>query len=406
MKNIKIAILIAASILFSGTVGLACGFKNTVPVNILTAGFEAWKVVTNAAAECGNFKAELDQDYKNKVVAAMSSRPSTYTISGVTISTILPLLGKGLIRPLDKYVAAYGKNLAESQKIRVAGKIMAIAQMVNAQHLFYRKDILSSLGIKVPKSYEEVIAAAEVIKKAKVVDYPLGGTFKSGWNLGEEFINMFLGMGGELYDPQTNQPMLNNAKGIATLKLLKRLTKYMDPEYLVSDSTYVQKQFQQGRIAMANLWASRAVNINDPTESKVIGKIGYAAAPTAKTGGSPATTLWWGGWAVAQNITEEVAEASFRVMIEAIDYKVLSAHPDANIWLSSKPIDSPIGVGAIASAKGGAPSYPASPMTGMIHGQAGKKIIDYLTGKKTETETLADIENGYLTSAKEAGYIK
>ena len=38
---------------------------------------------------------------------------------------------------------------------------MAIAFMANAQHLFYREDLLEENGIEVPTSYEEILAAAE-----------------------------------------------------------------------------------------------------------------------------------------------------------------------------------------------------------------------------------------------------
>ena len=405
MKLFKIAILLTASILYAAASSWACEFKNKVPVNSLSNAFEAFKVVTAASAECGNYKAELDIDFKNKQPAAMAANPSQYTIGGISNSTIVPLLDGNLIRPLDQLVAKYGSSLTESQKIRIDGKIMAIAMMVNAQHWFFRTDVLGKLGIEVPTTYKEVLEAAKKIKKAGIVDYPLGATFKAGWNLGEEFINMYLGTGGMLVDAK-NKPAFNNAKGVATLEMMKKLTRYMDPEYLLSDSTYVQKQFQQGKIAMANLWASRAGNIDDPKESKVIGLIDYAAAPAFKAGGAPATTLWWDGFTIARNIPDKEAEAGFRVMMAGIDHKVLAANPDAAIWLSSKPIESRMAKGAVASAQGGAPSYPASAVTSIVHTQAGQKIVDYLTGKKSAKTALADMEAAYLVTAKESGYVK
>ena len=404
MKFIKLTVLVVASIFYAAASSWACDFNNSVPVNSLSNAFEAFKIVTSAAAECGNYKAELDIDFKNKQPAAMAANPSQYTLGGISNSTIVPLLDRNLIRPLDGLVAKYGSGLAESQKIRIDGKIMAIAMMVNAQHWFFRTDILGKLGIEAPSTYAEVLMAAEKIKKAGVIDYPLGGTYKAGWNLGEEFINMYLGTGGQLVDGN-NRPTINNAKGIATLEMMKKLTKYMDPEFLLSDSTFVQKQFQQGKIAMANLWASRAVNIDDPKESKVIGLIDYAAAPAFKTGGAPATTLWWDGWTVARNISDKEAEAGFRVMMAGIDYSVLSANPDAAIWLSGKSIESKMAKGAVASAQGGAPSYPASAISSIVHTQAGQKIVDYLTGKKSAKAALADMEAAYLVTAKESGYV-
>ncbi|MEZ4608586.1 MAG: extracellular solute-binding protein, partial [Deinococcales bacterium] len=366
--------------------------------------FDAWKVVTEAMSACGNFTPELDQEFRTKQVAAMAASPSQYTIGGVANATLVPLLQEGLVRPLDDLVAKYGASLSPNQLITIDGKVMAIAMMVNAQHLMYRSDILGVLGLEVPKTYAEVLAAAEAIQAAGLVDYPLGGTFMAGWNLGEEFVNMYLGMGGEFFNAD-NTAAVNNEQGVATLEMLKALTAYMDPEYLASDSTYVQQQFQQGKIAMANLWASRAGAMDNAEESTVVGLVEFAAAPAAVEGGAPATTLWWDGMTIATNISDEEAEAAFKLMMEGLSYDNLSAHPDAAIWLSSQPIESRIAKGAVESAQGGAPSYPASNLIGLMHTALGNNIAAYLTGEASAEDVLSKVEADYQAAAKEAGLI-
>ena len=189
----------------------ACENKNDVPLTSLSAGFDAWKVVTSAMEECGNFTPTLDQDYKDKIVAALDSNPSQYALAGVSASTNVSVLDAGLTRPLDDLIAKHGGALQDNQKVTINGQVMAIAMMTNAQHLFYREDILNDLGIDVPTTYDEVIKAAKVIQNAGVVDYPLGGTFKAGWNLGEEFVNMYLGYADTFFDG--NMPAVNNANG-------------------------------------------------------------------------------------------------------------------------------------------------------------------------------------------------
>jgi len=382
----------------------ACDFQNTTPVSMLSAGFEAWKVVAGAMEECGNFNAELDQEFRTKQPAAFAANPSQYALGGVANGTLVPLLNDGSIRPLNSLVDKYGKHLSANQLIRNDGDVVAIAMMINAQHLMYRKDILGDLGIAVPATYGEVLAAAEKIQAAGVVDYPLGGTYKSGWNLAQEFVNMYLGAGGELID-SGNNPAINNAQGEAALGMMKRLSAYMDPEYLVSDSTYVQQQFQQGKIAMANLWASRAGAMDNAEESTVVGLIEFAAAPAVNPGGNPATTLWWDGMVIAANITDAQAEAAFRLMMHGISDPVLIANQDAAIWLTDAFPPARIAAGAMASAQGGAPSYPASTAMGLLHTALGNNIADFLTGKESAKQTLADIEEAYITAAKEAGVL-
>lgn len=399
----KLTIAVALSLLASGA-HAACGFSNTTPLKSLTAGFEAWKAVTDAMAECGQFEAELDQEFRHKQPEAFAAAPALYHIGGVSNGTFVPLLNQGTIRPLDDLVAKYGQKLKPNQLIKVDGKIMAIAMMVNAQHLMYREDILSDLGIAVPTTYGEVLAAARMIEEAGVVDYPLGGTYMTGWNLGAEFINMYLGMGGEFISAD-NQPTINNPTGLATLRTLKRLTKYMDPEYLVSDSTYVQQQFQQGKIAIANLWATRAAAMDDPEESKVVGKVKMAGAPLAKSAGKPASTLWWDGIVIAKNITDAEAEAAFRVALEGIDSEMVMANNDVAVWLIEGFAPGPLAKGASETAAAGAAPYPASTAMGLMHTALGNGVGDHLTGSKDAVSTLVDIEEAYRTAAQEQGLL-
>ena len=56
----------------------------------------------------------------------------------------------------------------------------------------YRKDILKKLNIDVPKTYEDMLAAAK-IRASGLVKNPVGGAYKAGWNLAQEFNNMFIG---------------------------------------------------------------------------------------------------------------------------------------------------------------------------------------------------------------------
>ena len=139
-------------------------------------------------------------------------------------------MNDGLAMPLDDMIAKHGGGLQDMQMITIDGKVMAVAFMANAQHLFYRKDMLDAAGVGVPSSYEEVLAAAKAIKAKGLMDYPIAGTYKAGWNLAEEFVNMYLGHGGSFFKEGSAAPSVNNAKGVATLNMMKALTEYMNPD--------------------------------------------------------------------------------------------------------------------------------------------------------------------------------
>ncbi len=404
MKKLALA---GAFALGASTAAMACSFQNDVEVRSLSAGFEAWKAVTDAMAECGNVQAELDQEFRTKQPAAFAANPSLYHIGGVSNGTITPLLNEGTIRPLDDLVEQYGQNLADNQLIRVNGNIMAVAMMVNTQHMMYRSDIFEDLGLEVPTTYDEVLEAAAAIQEAGVVEYPLGATMKSGWNIAQDFVNMFQGYGGTFYNADST-PGINSEAGIQALEMMQALTAYMDPEYLVSDSTYVQQQFQQGKIAMANLWASRGGAMNDEAESQVVGKVGSASAPIAVAGNAPATTLWWDGIVIAANIPDEEAEAAFRVAMEGLDEEMVTANNGDAIWLVPGYQPDEMAQGAIATATSDpAPaSYPSTSQMGLMHTALGNELPAFFTGEQSAEETLAAVEEAYTAAAKEAGLLQ
>ncbi|MGC1260011.1 MAG: extracellular solute-binding protein [Jannaschia helgolandensis] len=408
IKNLALAGAFALSATVMTTTAVAaCSCETDVEIKTLSAGFEAWKAVTDAMAECGNVSAELDQEFRTKQPAAFAANPSLYAIGGVSNGTVTPLLNEGTIRPLDDLVAKYGENLSPNQLIRVNGEVIAIAMMVNTQHLMYRKDIFEDLGLDVPRTYDEVLVAAQTIQDAGVVDYPLGATMASGWNIAQDFNNMFLGYGGTFYN-EDSTPAVNSEAGIKALEMMKKLTAYMDPEYLISDSTYVQQQFQQGKIAMANLWGSRGGAMDDPAESQVVGKVGSAAAPIVVEGGPPATTLWWDGIVIAKNIDDATADAAFRVAMEGLDSEMVQGANEDAIWLISGYTPGDMASGAIATATATpAPiSYPSTSQMGLMHTALGNKLDGFFTGNMTAEETLAAVEEDYISQAREAGLLE
>jgi ABC-type glycerol-3-phosphate transport system substrate-binding protein len=182
----------------------------------------------------------------------------------------------------------------------------------------------------------------------------------------------------------------------------------MDPEYLVGDSTYVQQQMQQGKIAMTNLWASRGGAFDDEAESDVVGLVAAAAAPVAMEGGPPATTLWWDGIVIAANIPDEEAEAAFRVAMEGLDREMVEANNDAAIWLIDgyQPSDMATGAIATATASPAPASYPSTSQMGLMHTALGNELPAFFTGERTAEEALAAVAEAYTAAAREAGLLQ
>ena len=65
----------------------------------------------------------------------------------------------------------------------------------------------------------------------------------------------------------------------------------------------------------------------------------------------------------------------------------------------------PKSVGVLAAAKMGANPYPMLPHMSLMHGALGSEIVDFLQGKESAEQALADVEAAYIAKAKEKGFL-
>ena len=407
--NSKILSIVGALSLTAFSAAQAC--EISARVSVVGNEFPAIQTVGAGAAACtgAEVSTNLTADHQKINVPGMQGNPAEYTSAIVANSSIVALMNEDVIRPLDDLVAKHGGDLKSSQLIKVNGKIMAVAFMANAQHLMYRKDVLADLGISVPKTYEEMLAAAETIRSSGKMDNPVGGAYKAGWNLAQEFNNMFLGYGGSHFEAGSANPSVNSEAGVNALNMMKALSGYMNPDFLTHDSNVTNAEYRAGNIALLNMWGSRASSQTTAEGVTDAVKNGHAiAGPMTVGGGSTAaSTLWWDGWTVAKNISDAEAEATFIAMMNGISPSMMS---DENIrtqavWLIDgyKPTDAAIGV--FEAAKMGTTPYPMLPYMGLMHTALGAELPDFMQGKESAEQALADVEAAYLAAAKEKGYL-
>jgi len=200
MSFLKTAVFGTAFAVLSGTTALAGGHGCAVTegrINIVGNEFPAIQSVAAAALSCADgidAESNLTADHQKINVAGMTGNPAEYTSAIIANSSIVALINEDVIRPLDDLIAAYGQDIPARQLITIDGKVMAVAFMANAR------------------------------------------AYAAGWNLAEEFVNMYLGAGGEFFTPGTAEVSINNAQGVLALETMKALTEYMNPDFLTHDS--------------------------------------------------------------------------------------------------------------------------------------------------------------------------
>jgi len=405
----KIATVVALTTLASSA-WAGCGASEG-RVSIVGNEFPAIQTVGAGAMECAGggvtVEKNLTADHQKINVAGMSGNPAEFTTAIVANSSIVALMNNDLIRPLDDLVAKHGQDLQKHQLISVGGNIMAVAFMANAQHLVYRADILKDQRLSPPTTYEEMLTAAAKIRKSGLVQNPVGGAYKAGWNLAQEFNNMYIGHGGEFFEPGTANVSINNQAGIDALNMMKALSEYMNPDFLTHDSNATSAEWKAGNVALMNMWGSRVGPLkSDEVDPNVANNTDIAGPMTVGGGSSAASTLWWDGWTISKNISDADAEATFLAMKHAIRPEMLNDETSPlAVWLIDgyQPTDAAKGV--FAAAGMGTRPYPMVPYQGLLHSALGAEIVDFMQGKEDAATALADTEAAYTAAAKEKGYL-
>ena len=402
-----------ATLICSAAFAKDCG-PSGQSIRILASDFPAIHAVAgtaeeNCAASASEFTRNHTTEARQIMNAALTPNPAEYTSVIVANSTLTQLMNDGLVRPLNDLVEKYGADLPKNLMITIDDNIMAVAFMANSQHLFSRKDILEKAGINsIHGTYSEIIDAAQAIRKAGIMEYPIVMNMKTGWNVGESFNLVFLAHGGEFFKPGTAEPTVNSAAGIAALNTLKALVEYAHPDHLTQASNETQAIWEAGEAALGIMWGSRGSVILDDEGSseQVTSNTVLSSAPSVKPGGIPGATLWWDGFTISKNVSDAEAEATFAALASSLNSDMVAANNDDAIWLLEGFKPGAAAEGVSATAQGGAVPYPMLPQIGLLHNALGSELSEFLKGNESAEKALADVEAAYVTAAKEKGFLQ
>ena len=225
-------------------------------------------------------------DYDTQVNLALAAGEGKAPFEVFDVSTRLynEYAAKGWLLPIGDYLEKYDdiydfSDIPESmwEGLTIDGEIYGIPTSVNLQHLFYREDLFEKYGCEVPKTIDDLIAVCEKLKGAEEIKYPLAYAMGKGNGSMTEFLNVMTAQQSPLFD-ENNNPIFNNEDGVKAVETLKKLYSYMPPAATTYSNDDTMVLMQTGEIAITSTWATRAPFMDDPTVSKVVGKVKYAPA--------------------------------------------------------------------------------------------------------------------------------
>jgi multiple sugar transport system substrate-binding protein len=162
------------------------------------------------------------------------------------------------------------------------GKIIALPVQINPLILFYRKDLFEAKGLKPPTSLDELAADAKALNNPPTTYGFIGRGLKNA-NI-TSWVYLLWAEGGDYLD-STGRLRVDTPESVAASKLYAELMgKYGPPGSVNWNWQEALAAFSQGQGAMYYDGANFAASLEDPTKSKVAGKVGYMALPPGKRG--------------------------------------------------------------------------------------------------------------------------
>jgi multiple sugar transport system substrate-binding protein len=230
------------------------------------------------------------------------------------------LVEKGLVQAVDSYLADATLHDSTFQpQVQLfdnwwkeiswyKSKIYGYPFTELTPYVCYRKDLLGDpieqayfraryhRQLEPPKTWGEYLQLAEFFTRPKQQFY---GTYIQGQNhiaLWYEWLNFAYSFGGNILDTKRGDEygdiVVNSPQNLAATDQYLKLIPFSPPDTLSYNWNGAQAALQQGRVFMGILWNDQAPLLEDPSVSKVTGKIGYTRIPSAT--GKPFSQLE--GW--------------------------------------------------------------------------------------------------------------
>ena len=198
-----------------------------------------------------------------------------------------PMLGRfakaGWLEPLDAYWEKYKEEYdlddipeAAVDALRYDGKLYAMPFSVNVMFFYYRTDLFEEAGIEPPETFEDYLTYAAqlnspqrsgTILTLKPVDAAMNET------------HWYLNAIGDGWFDENLKPVFNSENGIKAIETLKEVSQYAPRGFTAHANDESTIAFQQDFAAMGLQWLTRAAAMDDPEESRVVGKIDWAVPP-------------------------------------------------------------------------------------------------------------------------------
>lgn len=312
----------------------------------------------------------------------------------------------GWLKPLDGMIgkASSGWNWADFQmknSVTTKGGVVAVPIVTEQEILYYRKDLLGKAGLPVPKTFDELKAAAQAIQQQNQGVY--GFVARGQRSAAVTQLSSYLyGFGGD-WDNGNGKATLNTPEAKAAYQFYGGLLRDNGPPGVTNMSwKEASAIFQQGKAAFYTDASVFYNNMIDKTQSRVGDQVGYAQMPAGPAGSRPYSIP---SWALAINAKSKSTDNAWKfiewatspAMTKQIQSEGVAGARDS-VWKD------PAGISAypkqladvlVSSAKAGVGhDRPVVTQVGKARDIVGSPLIAVLNGENLDA-SLAKAQQDY-----------
>jgi sorbitol/mannitol transport system substrate-binding protein len=342
---------------------------------------------------------------------------------------------KGWLKPMENLPADYDvddvfKSLRDG--LSNDGKLYALPFYGESSMLMYRKDLFDAKGLKMPDqpTYDDIAKFADALTDKSKEQYGITLRGQPGWGENMAFLDTLLNTFGATWFDMSWHPTID------TPEWKKGITYYIDLLKKDGPPGATSNGFNENLTLMtsgkAGMWIDATVAggmLENPKQSQVAGKMGYAQAPIQDT---PNGSHWLWSWAFAIPKSAKQAEAAQKFAVWATSKDYIKLVADDLGWGSIPPgtrkstYDNPdyqkaapfaaTTLQAMQSADPTNPCIKKVPYTGVqfvgipefqsIGQVTGQQIAGALAGKLSVDQALKNSQNAAQRAMIQGGYIK
>ncbi|BCB83266.1 extracellular solute-binding protein [Phytohabitans suffuscus] len=246
---------------------------------------------------------QLDKNYETLLTTGLAGSQSPDIVALRSYGVLSSFAASGNIVPLDDVVkdwSGFSKSALAGAKGKADGKLYAVPQGIQTAQVYYNKKVFADLGLGVPGSWDEFVAAAQKIKDSGTAPIVIPGAVAAQISLAAEILgNARRGAGDFQQAFLGGEKNLTDPDNVAAIGLMEQIKPFLVDNVTSVTLDEAVTLFATGRAAMfpSGTW--------QVTTFKNLGAdIDYGTFDVPVNAGWPskAVTVSYadGGWALAK----------------------------------------------------------------------------------------------------------